>query len=106
MLKPKLRESKLLAVLLVTAANACASGARMPKAPDIKECMIDLERQRSICWTIVSEEGPVFLPLSEMDKFSCKSPDDKALYDDWIKDLKRKWDAIQKALEAQRNSRK
>lgn len=106
--KPKLRKLKLLGVALATALSsfACASGSKPPKAPDIEECMIDLERGHSICFTIVSEQGPRFVPITEMDKWSCKSPEDKAKYDNWIKELKRRWEQFMRQLEQEKASRK
>ena len=90
--------STLPGILLLIASNACASGARRPVAPDIKDCLIDLERQRSICFTIVSEEGPEFLRLDQMERYSCRSPEDKAKYDNFVKELQRKWDRLEASL--------
>lgn len=51
---------------------------------------IDLPRQRAIGFTIVSSDGPFFIPIEGMDKFSCLSPEDKALYDNYVKELRRR----------------
>jgi hypothetical protein len=51
---------------------------------------MDLPRERAICFTAVSEAGPTFVSISEMDKWTAISPESKRQLDNYIKALRRR----------------
>lgn len=75
---------KILATLLLVGVTSCNT-----PPPNVPVCQIDLPRNRAICFTIVSQEGPTFVPIESMDKWTTMSPESNLELQKYVKSLRR-----------------
>lgn len=82
--------------LPVAALAILLTSCKEPQVPDISRCLVNIPVGGADCFTVRSERYS-FVAQADMDKYTCTSPEDTALLDDYIKELRRRYNDIKKS---------